>query len=133
MKRHIILPSMAISLVAAFIIIFLQEGYYIATLLRNDLLYFMLYIPLISMLLIFGVVYMGLGINWKQNILIDWYKILAIISFVFSMIVLLFMPSIYITVSTGGQATLVVAPFVLLIVSSIFVFMNGKTSHSNML
>ena len=117
---------MAISLVAAFIIIFLQEGYYIATLLRNDLLYFMLYIPFISILLIFGVVYMGLGINWKQNILIDWYKILAIISFVFSMVVLLFMPSVYIAVSTSGQATLVVAPFVLLVVSSIFVFKNNR-------
>lgn len=118
MKRYIAIQSMAVSLIVAFIIIFTQEGYYVATFLRNDLLYYMLYIPLISIMFVFGFVYMVLGINWKQNILIEWYKIIGLIGFVFSFIVLLFMPNIYMTVSTSGQLLVVSVPLVMFIVSS---------------
>ena len=128
MKRFIAIPSIAISLVAAFILIFLEEGYYIATFLRNDLLYYMLYIPSISIFFVFGVVYMVLGINIKQNILKEWYKIVALIAFVFAFILLLLISYIYITVSTTGQVALVIAPLLMFIVSSIMVLLNKDQS-----
>ena len=130
MKRFIILPSVMISLFVAILMLFSIEGFYTATTLRNDLFYYMLYVPAISVVFIFCFVYMASSIKRNKQILNDWYKILSLINIIFTFVMLLFVSDVYITVSFTGKLLIVLYPLVMLVVSSIFVIKNRNKNSA---
>ncbi len=125
MKRYLIMPLIFSMLTMFILFMFKYMGYFIATMLRNDLVYFMLLIPVISLILIIGLIYMIMGMkNEKGEWSFAWYKILPIIVFVYFFAVLIAITNIYLTTGIAAQILIVGIPVFILLISNVFLVLN---------
>ena len=114
-KRFLLFPSVFLTLYF-FVMIFINHlGYFTALFMRNDLLYFMLIIPMFVIIFIFGIVYMSLQINWKDGFKTYWKRLAILITYVYIFFINIFIPDIYMTTSISLQIFIGMIPLFTLI------------------